>query len=56
MTTIAIIAAVITIGVPAAILLGYTGYTRDERKRQRRKGKDGRRGGRRLEDQIAASA
>ena len=56
MTTIAILAAAVTIGIPAAILLGYNGYKRDERKRQRRKAKDGRSGGRRLEDQLPASA
>ena len=52
MTIIAFIAATITVGVPAVVLLGISGYSFDMRKGQRRKARDGRAGGRRAEDRL----
>jgi hypothetical protein len=46
------ISAVLTIGIPALILLGMRGYKQDERRQQRRSGKDGRSGGRREDDVL----
>ncbi len=56
MTIIAFIAAAITVGVPATILLGISGYSFDMRKRNRRSPRSGRTGGRRAEDRLRALA
>ena len=50
MSAFAFLTGLVTVGVPAAILLRVTGYAEDNRRAQRRSGRDGRSGGRRLHD------
>ena len=50
MTAFAIVTGLLTLGVPAAVVLGNAGYDEDHRKTPRRKARDGRSGGRRQSD------
>jgi len=56
LTIIALVAAMFSLAIGFATVLGESGYAFDlRRRRSRRRGRDGRQGGRRTEDRLEAA-